>query len=877
VTAAVAETTPVAWDSVGGLAIASDGTVFAAVPKHDPGIPNFLTTIDPETGAGTEVGAIGWPVTALAFSPDGTLFGVADTSGHLVTPQALITISTASGASTIVGEPSAILPGQELSDVEALSFAPNGSLFGVRMDSGQLLRINTTDGAGEEIGQTGNSGADGGDPWGFPCISALAFRIYPFWPMSGSSEPDFPLSSTFGPRLKASENYRYDWHRGIDIPALCGTPVRAIADGYVRMAGDYGSYEDRMVQIRHARLEGGYYYSNYLHLSAVAVSETDSVRAGDVIGYSGETGVGQGNAAQLFCARDLPGEQQGGFDHLHFEIRYGGLYQANTIHPLHFLPYPDTTPPDVDIAAIDLSDAAAAIISATVELPPGELDLNRVELSVHDQAGATVYTYTFDMDSWTFVYTPYDGGSNLHILDTALDYDGVYDGWYQRTTDGQVITLTSPVSSGLDVDPAKFSARSERYTIGFTFFDAPALTSTDAFVVEVKAADIAGQSAADYYVHTPVGVGVYVTPIDSATGEAPATLAFSQVTEPGETTLVISATGPPPPSGFLLGDSGIYLELQTTAVFVPPIEVCVNYSGLGFASGDESLRLFHLEDDWVDRTSSLDTAQTTICGVVDSLSLFTVFADDRPISSDVVVTPNPVAVHTAMTISATVADSPTGESAIASAEYRIGDGSFVPMSAADQVFDETSEEAEAAISAFPEAGVHEVCVRGTDEHGNVGEAECILLAVYDPEGGFVTGGGWIYSEAGWCQLDEVCAGVEGKANFGFVSKYKKGATVPTGETEFQFKTGNLNFHSSSYDWLVVTGSDYAMFKGSGTINGELAPDSEAYRFRIWAGDRDPDTFRIRIWWEDADAVEHAVYDNGMDQAIGGGSIVVHTK
>jgi hypothetical protein len=38
----------------------------------------------------------------------------------------------------------------------------------------------------------------------------------------------------------------------------------------------------------------------------------------------------------------------------------------------------------------------------------------------------------------------------------------------------------------------------------------------------------------------------------------------------------------------------------------------------------------------------------------------------------------------------------------------------------------------------------------------------------------------------------------------------------------------------------------------------------------------PNTFRIRIWWEDS-AGEHDVYDNGIDQAIGGGSIVVHTK
>jgi len=108
---------------------------------------------------------------------------------------------------------------------------------------------------------------------------------------------------------------------------------------------------------------------------------------------------------------------------------------------------------------------------------------------------------------------------------------------------------------------------------------------------------------------------------------------------------------------------------------------------------------------------------------------------------------------------------------------------------------------------------------------------------------------------------------EGKATFGFVSKYKKGASVPEGNTEFQFKDGNLNFHSTSYDWLVVTGSNYAKFKGAGTINGQ-----GDYKFQIWAGDNDPDTFRIKIWDANTEVV---VYDNGMDQAIGGGSIVVH--
>ena len=82
-----------------------------------------------------------------------------------------------------------------------------------------------------------------------------------------------------------------------------------------------------------------------------------------------------------------------------------------------------------------------------------------------------------------------------------------------------------------------------------------------------------------------------------------------------------------------------------------------------------------------------------------------------------------------------------------------------------------------------------------------------------------------------------------------------------------------------YDWLVVTGSNVAKFKGIGTINGE-----GEFKFQIWAGDDDPDTFRIKIWEEDDLEVENVVYDNGFEgsgyengQPIGGGSIVVHTK
>ncbi|MBK7245505.1 MAG: hypothetical protein IPH98_16970 [Saprospiraceae bacterium] len=67
------------------------------------------------------------------------------------------------------------------------------------------------------------------------------------------------------------------------------------------------------------------------------------------------------------------------------------------------------------------------------------------------------------------------------------------------------------------------------------------------------------------------------------------------------------------------------------------------------------------------------------------------------------------------------------------------------------------------------------------------------MPVYDPTGGFITGGGWINSPEG---AYPAIPTLTGKANFGFVAKYKKGNNQVDGNTEFQFKAGNLNFKST---------------------------------------------------------------------------------
>ena len=166
-----------------------------------------------------------------------------------------------------------------------------------------------------------------------------------------------------------------------------------------------------------------------------------------------------------------------------------------------------------------------------------------------------------------------------------------------------------------------------------------------------------------------------------------------------------------------------------------------------------------------------------------------------------------------------------------------------------------------------QADVYNLIVRVRDDDGGVGTAS-IMIVVYDPSAGFVTGGGWVQSAPGAYKLDALLGG---KATFGFVSKYKKGATVPEGNTEFQFHAGGMNFSSSTYQFLIVNqAGTNAQFKGTGTING-----AGSYTFTIWATDNgnSGDTFRILITNNNGGAT---VYDNGVEQTLGGGSIVIHT-
>lgn len=198
--------------------------------------------------------------------------------------------------------------------------------------------------------------------------------------------------------------------------------------------------------------------------------------------------------------------------------------------------------------------------------------------------------------------------------------------------------------------------------------------------------------------------------------------------------------------------------------------------------------------------------------------------------------------------------------------------------------DDTASDAEvdqvansvSGVHFYTDAGVYTIGLQVLDSFGAVAESQSEFVAVYDPEGGFVTGGGWIESPEGAYAPD---ATGFGKANFGLVAKYKHGRSEPEGNAQFHFNNGNLDFKSTEYHWLVVVGSS-AQLKGEGTVNNE-----GNFEFLITAIDGTEtgyeDQFRIQIW--DTADPGVAIYDNlrGVGQAsivgadLGGGSILIH--
>lgn len=109
------------------------------------------------------------------------------------------------------------------------------------------------------------------------------------------------ISSGYGPR-RAPTKGASTYHQGVDMAAPAGTPVQAVQDGVVSVrTGGKGGNE---VIIRHPDGTS----TGYSHLSKFNVQSGQTVRAGQVIGAVGSTGVATGPHLHL-SARDRQGRR----------------------------------------------------------------------------------------------------------------------------------------------------------------------------------------------------------------------------------------------------------------------------------------------------------------------------------------------------------------------------------------------------------------------------------------------------------------------------------------------------------------------------------------------------------------------------------------
>ena len=257
-------------------------------------------------------------------------------------------------------------------------------------------------------------------------------------------------------------------------------------------------------------------------------------------------------------------------------------------------------------------------------------------------------------------------------------------------------------------------------------------------------------------------------------------------------------------------------------------------------------------------------------GLVGTSSATAIVANVAPTVGLISAPVDPLEVGTLVTVTAGFTDPGTLDTHAGMIDW--GDGS----SSSATVTEANGSGSASGSHAYASAGVYRVALTVTDKDGGAGQSAFEFVVVFDVVAGFVTGGGWIDSPAGAYAADPSLAG---KATFGFVSRYHKGATVPSGNLEFNFRIADLRFHSTSHDWLVVAGSK-VRFKGSGTING--AGD---FAFLVSAVDGDvsgdgADTFRIKIWDKSTGTV---LYDSEMGRGDGapattvlaGGSVVIH--
>ena len=117
------------------------------------------------------------------------------------------------------------------------------------------------------------------------------------------------MTSPYGMRLHPVYKV-YKMHHGVDLQSRKGDKIVAAKGGVVTVASYQRGGAGYYVTINH----GDGFSSSYMHMTHYVVKKGDYVKAGQLIGYVGSTGVSTG-------------------PHLHFSIYYNG----NSVNPARYV------------------------------------------------------------------------------------------------------------------------------------------------------------------------------------------------------------------------------------------------------------------------------------------------------------------------------------------------------------------------------------------------------------------------------------------------------------------------------------------------------------------------------------------------------------
>jgi murein DD-endopeptidase MepM/ murein hydrolase activator NlpD len=256
------------------------------------------------------------------------------------------------------------------------------------------------------------------------------------WPYC-TIEPS-PISSPFGPRQMASQGYRYDFHRGVDLPAPLETPFYAIADGVVTKVVTDPVNLDGTIRLRHT--DPMTYYSHYRHVAQSFVITGQTVSKGVLLGSTGQS--------------------TSGFEHIHFEIRdEPGGYEKHSINPFERMPYGVTNDYEIEIYQVSIdptNPSAPTTVMLTVTGPRQELALNRFAVSMNSNERV------LDFNNLNRTKTPVPNNADPDVLD-------------------------NPYQDGICIMPARFNTSSDAYRLTLVFHQMP---NQLPYLVTARAADI---------------------------------------------------------------------------------------------------------------------------------------------------------------------------------------------------------------------------------------------------------------------------------------------------------------------------------------------------------------------------------------------------